>query len=192
MYYNTHKWFITRQSVLLLVVNLAKIMDEQQQQREETIQRACWWIRMIRKRTMSRETGKTESRVLLVGTHIDQLGQEKSEQAEQLLLKAIGEAFSREGAPVGLAELVVDGRVYQVDSAHDTLPGVDALRRRLHQVLVVDKVTLMGETLPTSYLQLEALLETAAAHKPVLSMDEIKQMAAQGAGAGAPTSSSKL
>ena len=170
VYYDTHKWFITRRSVLILTVNLVKLLGISVVIAEEACQRAVWWLRMIRQRTKNRN-GMVESRVVLVGTHVDRLTPTERIQARTYLIDALQTAFV--GVP--LEQVIVDRRIFEVSSY--TMEGLAELRYRLLQVMMKDGVTFMGKSLPASYLRLEDHIKKRAIETAIVRVRELRSWA---------------
>ena len=171
VYYDTHKWHLTRRSLLVLAVDLRKAHGEL------TKQRLCWWLRMIRQRTMNAD-GDIECRVVLVGTHSDKLcpstavtpeGQEQLRQAQDALLNAVRDAFGRDPS-----EVVVGGEVMTVSSYN--LDGIDRLGEKLQEILTdPNGVTLVGNVQPSTYFALENIARNLAKNKPLVTLDELRE-----------------
>ena len=159
VYYDTHKWFLSRRSLLILAVNLCKAGEPQAQQR------ICWWLRTIRAWT------RGESQVVLVGTHADKLAsKEKCDAAQATLMKAVHDAFG--------SDIVVDDRVFAVSS--HTLDNIDQLAERLQQLLVApDSQTLVGTVQPQSYFELEAVVCACTSSTPMVTRRTCANGAAQ-------------
>ena len=167
VYYDTHKWFIARRSVLALAVNLVKLVRDAVAIANETYQRAVWWLRMIRQRTTT-DSNVVESRVILVGTHADKLTLSELTRSRTLLLDALRTAFEE----IPLDQVIVDGKVFEVDS--HTMRGIADLRYRLHQLMLQDGLTFMGKALPASYLKLEDHVREKAVEKAIIRVSELR------------------
>ncbi len=170
VYYDTHKWFVARRSLLVLVVDLCKAHDV------KTRQRVCWWLRMIRHRTQN-NAGKVESRVVLVGTHADKFqgdeGKESLQQASNGLVDAVRDAFGYKTQD-DVHEILAGGQVYKVSSF--TLVGIKKLAEHLQTILTdPNGFTLVGKVHPESYFELQSIAqELAMSGKPMVAKNELR------------------
>ena len=171
VYYATHSWHVARRSLLVLAVDLRNAHGE------ETKQRMCWWLRMIRKWSRN-ASGRVESCVVLVGTHKDKICPKTSatqeqklklKQAQQALITAIREAFDCDPGDV-----VAGGQVFSASSC--TLDGIDMLAEKLQDLLTdPNGIMQVGTIIPESYFQLAAIVDELAKTKPFITRDKLRE-----------------
>ena len=183
VYYETHKWHLVRRSLLVLAVDLRKAHDE------DTKQRMCWWLHMIREQT------REESCTVLVGTHCDklcnstatkELQEEALSRAQNALLAALNASFNG----CDPKNLVADGKVFAVSS--HTLHGIDNLATTLQTLLTDSTRMLVGRLMPGSYFELEKIALTLAQTTSMVTLKDLRAECERGSGTSAVSTSTQI
>ena len=183
VYYDTHKWHLVRRSLLILTVDLREADDE------DTKQRMCWWLHMIRERT------RQESCVVLVGTHCDKLcnatatreqKEETLSRAQNALLAALHASFNG----CDPSQVIAFGKVFAVSS--HTLHGIDDLATKIQTLLTDPTRMLVGRLMPGSYFELEKIALKLAETTPMVTVDALRQECERGSSTSVASTSTEI
>lgn len=150
VYYTTHSFFLTPNTIYLVVFDLSR--DDETQMR-----RIDYWIQSIQTRA-----GASLSYILLVGTHADEAHPDSiSKMADKLNRRWV---FSRD-----VLELVT--------VSCKTGSGFETLKTSLN--VIATKFGLASQLYPKAWLQIGEVLKGIMATQPWISMDKLREISRQ-------------